>query len=117
LSAERDPADAIFGALADPTRRRILSLVAARGRVTASGLAGELPISRQAIQKHLGSLEAAGLVSGTREGRERVFRATPAPLTDAVGWIAEVGAQWDDRLAALRRQLDRRSASVPRARS
>ena len=115
MNLDRDPADAIFGALADPTRRRILSLVAERGNATASGLARELPISRQAIQKHLASLEAAGLVKAAREGRERVFRATPAPLSDAVGWMAEVGAQWDDRLAALRRHLGRRSVGAPRA--
>lgn len=106
MSARRDPASEVFATLGDPTRRRILTLVADREGATASALARELPISRQAVQKHLASLESAGLVTATRQGRERVFRVTPAPLSDAVGWIADVGAQWDDRLAALRSHLE-----------
>jgi DNA-binding transcriptional ArsR family regulator len=97
--------DAVFDALADPTRRRVLSLIGERGEATASGLARELPVSRQAVQKHLASLTAAGLVASRREGREVLFRLTPAPMSDAVGWMAEVGGQWDTRLAALARQL------------
>ena len=107
LSATADPAAAVFGALADPTRRRILSIVSERGEATATGLSRELPVTRQAIQKHLASLEAADLVSHRREGRESVYRATPEPLSDAVGWIAEVGGEWDKRLAALRTHLAR----------
>jgi DNA-binding transcriptional ArsR family regulator len=104
--------DAVFEALADPTRRQVLSLVGEQGEATASGLARELPVSRQAVQKHLASLTAAGLVASRREGREVLYRVTPAPMSDAVSWIASVGAQWDSRLAALQRQL-----SQPRSRS
>jgi DNA-binding transcriptional ArsR family regulator len=97
--------DAVFDALADPTRRQVLSLIGERGEATASGLARELPVSRQAVQKHLASLTAAGLVASRRDGREVLFRLTPAPMSDAVGWMAEVGGQWDTRLAALARHL------------
>ncbi len=57
------------------------------------------------MQKHLGTLAAAGLVATRREGREVLYRPTPAPMSEALAWMAEVGAQWDDRLAALERQL------------
>jgi DNA-binding transcriptional ArsR family regulator len=64
-----------------------------------------MPISRQAIVKHLASLADAGLVSAEREGRHVRYRLTPGPLHDAMSWIAEVGAEWDDRLRALERML------------
>jgi DNA-binding transcriptional ArsR family regulator len=96
--------DAVFGALADPTRRALLSRVADHP-ATATELAGGLPISRQAVVKHLGALADAGLLERKRAGREVRYRVTPAPLSDAVSWIAEVGGQWDDRLAALARTL------------
>lgn len=92
--------DAVFGALADPTRRALLTRVAAHP-ATATELAGGLPISRQAVVKHLGALADAGLLERQRAGREVRYRVTPAPLTDAVSWIAEVGGHWDERLAAL----------------
>jgi DNA-binding transcriptional ArsR family regulator len=92
----------VFGALADPTRRQLLSSIAEHP-ATATELAGGLPISRQAVVKHLGALTGAGLLERERAGREVRYRVTPAPLSDAVGWMAHVGAQWDDRLAALER--------------
>jgi DNA-binding transcriptional ArsR family regulator len=95
-------ADAVFGALADPTRRSLLSALSEHP-ATATGLAGELPISRQAVVKHLTALADAGLVSRERAGREVRYSVTPAPLSGAVSWIATVGAQWDERLAALAR--------------
>ncbi len=95
-------ADAVFGALADPTRRHLLSALADHP-ATATELAGGLPVSRQAVIKHLNALSEAGLVSRRRAGREVRYSVTPAPLSSAVSWIATVGAQWDDRLAALAR--------------
>jgi DNA-binding transcriptional ArsR family regulator len=100
-------ADAVFGALSDPTRRQLLSLLDERGEASATELARELPVSRQAVVKHLGSLSEAGLVASRREGREVRFRANPAPMSDAVAWMTTVGAQWDDRLAVLQRELAR----------
>ena len=97
-------ADAVFGALSDPTRRGLLSALADHP-ATATALAGDLPISRQAVVKHLGALADAGLLERQRSGREVRYRVTPAPLSDAVSWMARVGAQWDERLAALTRSL------------
>ena len=93
---------AVFAALADPTRRDVLRAVAAGEASTATELAARLPISRQAVAKHLAQLERAQLVDGHRAGRETRFEATPGPLADAIGWMTDVGAQWDTRLAALR---------------
>ncbi|HZB07380.1 MAG TPA: winged helix-turn-helix domain-containing protein [Thermoleophilaceae bacterium] len=103
-----DPADAVFAALSDGTRRALYASLGERGEATATELARELPVSRQAVQKHLGTLDAAGLVATRRAGREVLYRPTPAPMSEALAWMAEVGAQWDDRLAALERQLARR---------
>jgi DNA-binding transcriptional ArsR family regulator len=98
-------ADAVFGALSDPTRRRLLTLLDERGEASATQLARELPVSRQAVVKHLGALGEAGLVASRRDGREVRFRPTPAPMSEAMAWMATVGAQWDERLAELQRQL------------
>ena len=100
-------ADAVFSALADPTRRTVLDTVAAREGVTATQLAADLPVSRQAVAKHLQVLADAELVAGERAGRETRWRATPAPLHDAIAWMAQVGSAWDDRLAALARRAGR----------
>jgi DNA-binding transcriptional ArsR family regulator len=100
-----DHAGAVFGALSDPTRRRLLAAIADRPEATATELAADLPISRQAVIKHLSALADAGLLGRERSGREVHYRVTPAPLSEAVSWMAEVGGRWDDRLAALGRQL------------
>ena len=92
---------ALFAALADPTRRQVIRELSAEQPVTASGLAGELPMSRQAIAKHLAALERAGLVEPRREGRETRYRLTPEPLDDAIAWMEDVGARWDRSLAKL----------------
>jgi DNA-binding transcriptional ArsR family regulator len=91
MSTRDDRVDAVFAALADPTRRRLL--------------AASEPVTRQAVVKHLQSLDEAGLVTPSREGREVRYAVTAAPLEDAVGWMVTVGAQWDRRLARLRRRL------------
>ena len=96
----------VFGALADPTRRQLLSEIA-NHPATATELAGGLPISRQAVVKHLGALADAGLLEREKTGREVRYRVTPEPLSDAVSWMAHVGAQWDARLAALERAFTR----------
>jgi DNA-binding transcriptional ArsR family regulator len=105
MDDQPDRAGAVFGALADPTRRALLSTIADQRSATATELASELPISRQAVLKHLTALADAGLLDRERSGREVRYRVTPEPLSDAVSWMADVGAQWDDRLASLRRQL------------
>jgi DNA-binding transcriptional ArsR family regulator len=102
-----DRVEAVFTALADPSRRFVVERLAASGTATPTELAGALPVSRQAVTKHLASLEAAGLVHGTRVGRNTVYRLDPAPLHAATEWIARVGAEWDGRLAALAAHVGR----------
>jgi len=85
----------VFAALSDPTRRRIVRLLVERGPATATELSRRLPITRQAVVKHLGALEAAGLVAGPKVGRERRFRLRPRPLTQAMEWMAALAARWD----------------------
>ncbi len=99
---------AVFAALADPTRRQVVQSLSGGTTVTASRLASELPMTRQAVAKHLAALDHAGLVEAERRGRETHYRLTPAPLTEAASWMAAVGAEWDDRLEALRTHLARR---------
>jgi DNA-binding transcriptional ArsR family regulator len=99
------PADRVFSALSDPTRRQLLRTIADQPETTATELAARLPISRQAVLKHIAALADAGLVDRERSGREVHYRVTPQPLTEAVSWMADVGAAWDGRLAALKRQF------------
>ncbi|HEY3019261.1 MAG TPA: metalloregulator ArsR/SmtB family transcription factor [Solirubrobacteraceae bacterium] len=96
----------VFAALADPTRRTVMERLA-RGSATATEIAAALPVTRQAVAKHLAVLEDAGLVAARRAGRERRFSPTPAPLGDAISWMASVGGEWDERLAALERYVQR----------
>ena len=100
--------DSVFVALADPTRRRVVETLARGGTVTASSLAAQLPITRQAVAKHLSALRGAELVSVTRIGRETHYKLRPQPLDEAAHWIQMVSADWDDRLEALRRSLAKR---------
>jgi DNA-binding transcriptional ArsR family regulator len=98
----RDRTDAVFGALGDPMRREVIRALSEQGPSTATGLASRLPVTRQAVSKHLTALAHAGLVTATRRGREKLYRISSAPLGEAVSWMAELGARWDQRLAALR---------------
>jgi DNA-binding transcriptional ArsR family regulator len=103
-----EPVDAVFGALADPTRRHVLDEIGRRGGATATELAVDLPVTRQAVAKHLGVLAGAGLVDARRAGRETRYRVTPAPLGEAIDWMTRVGAEWDERLARLQALTARR---------
>ncbi len=100
-----DRAGAVFAALADPTRRHLVAALAAEPGATATGLASSLPITRQAVAKHLKLLGEAGLVSSRRSGREARFELDPGPLADAAEWLGGIGAEWDERLNRLRRLL------------
>ena len=94
--------EGVFGALADPTRLRLLDLIAQHGTATATMLADELPISRQGIVQHLTVLADVGLVAGRRAGRERRFEVRSEALNDAVAWMQDRARRWDIRLAAIK---------------
>jgi DNA-binding transcriptional ArsR family regulator len=99
--------DSVFSALSDRSRRRLLESLAGRESASLTELAAQLPVTRQAVSKHLTALGEAGLVEAQRAGRETRYRLTPEPLTDALSWIEGVGAQWDERLGRLRDHLAR----------
>ena len=104
-------AERVFSALADPTRRSILAMLAAQGPATATDLADRLPITRQAIAKHLVLLADAGLVTPEPGERRRVrYRLHSTPVQVAQQFLAALAHDWDDRLEALRDHLDK---SVP----
>ncbi len=98
-------AQRVFLALADPTRRLLLQHLCHEGSGTAASFATRLPITRQAITKHLVTLEQAGLVTAHEMGRERRYVPQPEALSTVTTWIEEISAQWDQRLAALRNYL------------
>jgi DNA-binding transcriptional ArsR family regulator len=106
-----DAPQAVFDALADPTRRRMIERLSSNEEpVSISDLAGIFPISRQAVSKHLATLEEAGLIQAERRGRERMLTFSPAPLDAATAWIAAVEGRWDARLSALQRYLAEEAA-------
>lgn len=101
----RPEVGAVLGALGDPTRRAVYEAVARRGPLTPTELAERLPVSRQAVSKHLGVLAEAGLVRSERHGREARFEPVPRATASTAAWMDELGAAWDDRLGRLRRHL------------
>jgi DNA-binding transcriptional ArsR family regulator len=101
-------AEQVFAALADPTRRAILAALASRGPATATDLAVDLPITRQAIAKHLGLLAEAGLVTAEPGERRRVrYRLHSAPMRVAQQFLAALARDWDRALGALSDHLGR----------
>ena len=103
--SDRPDVEAVFAALADPTRRTVLDRLAEDGPMSASRLATGFPVSRQAVVKHLAALSDAGLVTSHRAGREVRYQVAPDAIDDAVAWLKIVGARWDERLSALRHHL------------
>jgi DNA-binding transcriptional ArsR family regulator len=102
-----DDPDVVFQALSDATRRGVMRLLSEGGPCTVGELAAGLPVSRQAVAKHLVVLEDAGLVSASGDTRRRTYRLTPKPLTHAMGWMVDIGGEWDERLASLKRHVER----------
>ncbi len=102
-----DVAQGVFTALADPTRRSILAALATGGPATASDLAGQLPITRQAISKHLTLLTDAGLVRAEPGERRRVrYHLNSAPMQVAQQFLAALARDWDNPLDALKHHLN-----------
>jgi DNA-binding transcriptional ArsR family regulator len=101
-----EAAGSVLAALADPTRRQLLDLLAAQGEATATTLAARLPVSRQAVVKHLAVLDAAGLVSGSRVGREVRYAVRAAALNATARWMDALATDWDRRLANIKRAAE-----------
>ena len=98
-----DVDDGLWSAIGDPTRRRMLDLLLVRGDGTATTLSQQMPVTRQAVAKHLGVLDRAGLVRATPAGREKRYRVDEAQLARAVAQLTSVGAAWDARLQRIKR--------------
>jgi DNA-binding transcriptional ArsR family regulator len=95
-------ADELFAALAEPNRRLLLERLGIHGVATATTLAAELPVTRQAVTQHLAVLESVDLVLSAKSGRERRYTVHVEPLTAAATWMNDVATQWDARLAAIK---------------
>jgi DNA-binding transcriptional ArsR family regulator len=96
---------AVFVALADPTRRQLLERLA-MGPTTATGLSIRFPLTRQALVKHLGTLEDAGMVAKERHGREVRYSLESAPLGEATAWLTTLSTRWERRLLRLKRYVE-----------
>jgi DNA-binding transcriptional ArsR family regulator len=94
--------DRLWSAIGDPTRRRVLDLLLEDGEATATSLSERLPVTRQAVSKHLAVLDRAGLVYGTAAGREMRYRIDNAQFARAVSQLASVGTAWDGRLRRIK---------------
>jgi DNA-binding transcriptional ArsR family regulator len=106
MNPDRRDIDAVLAALADPTRRQLLDVLAQLGLASATTLAARLPVSRQAVVKHLRILEDVDLVTGARSGREVLYHVDPQPLDASARWFASLAAAWDRRLTALKRAAE-----------
>ena len=95
--------DDLWSAIGDPTRRRMVDLLLADGDGTATTLSDHLPVTRQAVAKHLGVLDRVGLVHSESSGRERRYHVDEAQLARAVAQLVEVGDAWDARLRRIKR--------------
>ena len=106
-AAEEPAAVAVFTALADPVRRAVLNSLAQAGPATVTELAARLPITRQAVAKHLTLLVEAGMITAAEpEGRRVRYRIDAAPIREALRWLTLLANDWDDRLGALTRHLN-----------
>lgn len=95
--------DDLWSAIGDPTRRRMIDLLLADGGGTSTVLSDQLPVTRQAVAKHLGVLERVGLVHVTPAGREKRYQVDDEQLAKAVAQLSTVGATWDARLRRIKR--------------
>ncbi|HYI53073.1 MAG TPA: metalloregulator ArsR/SmtB family transcription factor [Microlunatus sp.] len=95
--------DDLWSAIGDPTRRRMLDHLLTDGAGTATSLSDRLPVTRQAVAKHLGVLDRVGLVHGAPAGRERRYQVDEVQLARAVAQLSSVGATWDARLRRIKR--------------
>jgi predicted ArsR family transcriptional regulator len=94
--------DDLWSAIGDPTRRRLVDLLLRDGGGTATTLGQQLPVTRQAVAKHLTVLDRVGLVRATPTGREKRYRVDDAQLARAVAQLSSVGSAWDARLQRIK---------------
>ncbi len=103
--------DDLWEAMADPTRRKLLDLLVARGQATATTLTADMPVSRQAISKHLSLLQRVGLIDGHREGREVRYEVREQRLAEATSALSDVANRWDRRLRAIKQLAEQAHAA------
>lgn len=104
-----DPLGAVFAALSDPTRRRMLDALMADGTTSVPKLTSELPISRQAVAKHLAALDQAGLIERLDPGppgREVRYQLRPHGLRQAADWLTQADLAWEQRLSRLKQAVE-----------
>ena len=109
--------DELWEAMADPTRRKLLDLLVARGQATATTLTADMPVSRQAVSKHLVILERVGLIDGHRQGREVRYAVREQRLAEATQALSEVADRWDRRLRTIKRLAEQAHAAERTARA
>ena len=107
----RSADDELWEAISDPTRRKLLDLLVARGHATATTLTPELSVSRQAISKHLLLLQRVGLIDGHRQGREVRYEVCEPRLAQATGVLSEVADRWDRRLRVIKQLAEEAHAA------
>ena len=105
--------DAIFAAVADPTRRELLARLRAGDGLSIADLSRDLPMTRQAVTKHLDALRQAGLVRVRRQGRERLHDLDATPLEAVDDWMRQYAEAWDKRIDRLRRHLGEHAPCRP----
>lgn len=105
-AADAGDVDRVFAALADPTRRQVLQLLGEGRPLSASTLAGRLPVTRQAVVQHLAVLQQSDLVVGRRAGREVLFSVRPEALTRTASWMTTLAETWSERLQLLKRAAE-----------
>jgi DNA-binding transcriptional ArsR family regulator len=113
MSAALAVDEELWAAIGDPSRRRVLDTLLTRGTATPTALADDLPLTRQAVTKHLAVLDRAGLVSARRQGREVRFAVDPGRLSEAQEALTAVARSWDRRLLAIKRIAEELASAPP----
>jgi DNA-binding transcriptional ArsR family regulator len=107
MKLDKEQDEKVLAALADPTRRQLLDILAAYGEASATALATQVTISRQAVVKHLSVLEKARLVSCNRVGREMLYTVCTQPLESTAQWIVNLATDWDRKLKSIKHRAER----------
>ena len=103
--------DDLWEAMADPTRRKLLDLLVARGQATATTLTADMPVTRQAISKHLLVLQRVGLIDSHRQGREVHYAVREPRLAEATSALSDVANRWDRRLQTIKKLAEQAHAA------